>query len=351
SQELLGLLFPGSSVANPIDFLATGTAEQLGHILEYTDRYFENIDAIAVIFGTPGLFEIDAVYAVLDQKMRELSKPIFPILPSTLTAAREVQDFLSKGRVNFPDEVSFGKALARVYLTAEPQEETLPVIEVDKDRIRSIIAGCADGYADPQTVQELLDAAGIPRVAEMVVDNRPALDQALKTLGFPLVMKVVGPVHKSDVGGVVLNVNAVETALNEFERLMQITDTTAVMLQPMHKGKELFAGAKREEGFGHLVMCGMGGIFIEVFKDVAVGLAPLRRDDVTGMIRKLKSYKIIQGIRGDKGVNADAFIDAVVRLSALVETAPEIAEMDLNPMLGNPETVVAVDARIRIEKH
>jgi acetyltransferase len=351
SEELLQLLFPGSSVANPIDFLATGTAEQLGHILEYTDKYFNNIDAIAVIFGTPGLFSIDEVYEVLDRKMKELRKPIFPILPSTLTAAREVKDFLGKGRVNFPDEVNFGKALARVYHTPAPQEEDLPGIAIDKAKIRSIIAGCADGYAEPQTVQELLDAAGIPRVAEAVVKDIDALDLSLKTLGFPLVMKVVGPVHKSDVGGVVLNVLDSATAHREFERLMRIPDTVAVLLQPMHKGKELFAGAKREEGFGHMVMCGMGGIFIEVFKDVATGLAPLRQAEVSKMIHQLRGYKIIRGIRGDKGVNEAAFTEAVVRLSALVEAAPEIAEMDLNPLLGNPEVVVAVDARIRIEKH
>lgn len=351
SEELLQLLFPGSSVANPIDFLATGTAEQLGHILEYTDKYFDNIDAIAVIFGTPGLFSIDEVYEVLDRIMKELRKPIFPILPSTLTAAREVKDFLGKGRVNFPDEVNFGKALARVYHTPAPQEKDLPGIAIDKAKIRSIIAGCADGYAEPQTVQELLDAAGIPRVAEAVVKDTDALDVSLKTLGFPLVMKVVGPVHKSDVGGVVLNVLDCATAHREFERLMRIPDTVAVLLQPMHKGKELFAGAKREEGFGHMVMCGMGGIFIEVFKDVATGLAPLRQAEVSEMIHQLRGYKIIRGIRSDKGVNEAAFTEAVVRLSALVEAAPEIAEMDLNPLLGNPEAVVAVDARIRIEKH
>jgi acetyltransferase len=163
-------------------------------------------------------------------------------------------------------------------------------------------------------------------------------------------MKVVGPLHKSDVGGVVLNVLDEETVRNEFNRMIRIPDTTAILLQPMLDGLELYAGTKKEAGFGHTVLCGLGGIFIEVLKDVSAGLVPLARDESLAMIRRLKGYKILQGVRGQKGVSEDALADVVVRLSALMQVAPEIAEMDLNPLLGTPEGVTAVDARIRIQK-
>jgi len=179
------------------------------------------------------------------------------------------------------------------------------------------------------------------------------VDEAVKAaeeLGYPVVMKVVGPVHKSDVGGVVLNVADEVTVRKEFERMMQIEDTTGILLQPMLSGTELFAGAKAEPKFGHMVLCGLGGIFIEVLKDVNAGLAPLTIDEALHMIQDLKGYGISQGARGQEGVDEDKFADAVVRLSALVKAAPEIAEMDLNPLLGNEKQVVAVDARIRIEK-
>ena len=101
---------------------------------------------------------------------------------------------------------------------------------------------------------------------------------------------------------------------------------------------------------GHMVLCGLGGIFIEVLKDVKAGLAPLSREEALGMIKELKSYKIIQGVRGQEPVNEQKFAEAVSRVSALVKVAPEIFEMDLNPLLGNRDNVVAVDARIRIEK-
>ncbi len=161
-------------------------------------------------------------------------------------------------------------------------------------------------------------------------------------------MKVIGPVHKSDVGGVVLNVKNADQAVAEFERMIKIKDTTAILIQPMLSGTELFVGAKREGNFGHTILCGLGGIFIEVLKDVRSKLSPIDKDDAFDMIRNLKSYGIIKGARGQKGVNEEKFADILVRLSALLEAAPEIFEMDLNPLLGSPENVIAVDARIRI---
>ncbi|MCZ7557777.1 MAG: acetate--CoA ligase family protein [Bacteroidia bacterium] len=347
--ELLSQLYPGSSVANPIDFLATGTAAQLGTIIDYVDQRFDEIDAMVVIFGTPGLTRIFDVYEVLHEKMRSCRKPIFPVLPSTLTAREEVADFLAKGHLNFPDEVTLGNALARVYSTRKPTEESL-VPAVDHAAIRDVIASCDDGYIAPDAIQRLLDAAGIPRAGEAVASTADGAAAAASTLGYPVVMKVVGPVHKSDVGGVVLNVQDEARVRTEFDRMMRIPDTTAVLLQPMLSGIELFAGAKKEGGFGHLVLCGLGGIFIEVLKDVQAGLAPLSSEEALGMIRQLKGYRILQGVRGQAGVNEAAFAEVVSRLSALLEAAPEIMELDLNPLLGTPKGVTAVDARIRIER-
>lgn len=349
ADALLAQLYPGSSVANPIDFLATGTAEQLGVIIDAVDTRFDDIDAMVVIFGTPGLSPIFDVYDVLDEKMRTARKPMYPVLPSTLTARAEVEAFLAKGRINFPDEVTFGNALARIFHTPPPPEDE-PLPAIDRTAIRRVIDAEQDGYIAPESIQQLLDAAGIPRAGEAVVASVDDAVWEARRLGFPLVMKVVGPVHKSDVGGVVLGVRDEETVRTEFARMMTIADTTAVLLQPMLSGIELFAGAKNEDAFGHLVLCGLGGIFIEVLKDVRAGLAPLSRAEVRDMIRGLKGYRILQGVRGQAGVSEDAFIDVVVRLSALVQAAPEIIEMDLNPLLGTPEGVTAVDARIRLRK-
>lgn len=350
AEKLKEKLFAGSSVANPIDFLATGTAEQLGVIIDAVNNDFHHIDAMVVIFGTPGLSKIFDVYELLDEKMKNSKKPIYPVLPSLLTAAEEVRFFLSKGRINFPDEATLGLALAKIYHGSAPQPDAIERPTIDPQLIRIIIDEAENGYLVPEKVQALLDAAGIKRAGEEVADQADRAVAAANRLGYPVVMKVVGPVHKSDVGGVVLHVENAEQVRIEFERMIHIKDTTAILLQPMLSGLELFAGAKKEGAFGHMILCGMGGIFIEVLKDVAYELAPVDKSAAVRMIESLKSYPLLQGVRGQKPIQIDAFAETISRLSALLEVAPEIAELDLNPLLANEKQVIAVDARIRIEK-
>jgi len=349
APQLLEKLFPGSSVANPVDFLATGTAEQLGHIIDACEHDFDEVDGIAVIFGSPGLFEVYDVYDVLHEKMQSCKKPIFPILPSVINVKNEIEYFIQKGHVFFPDEVVFGNALCKVAATPEPSESyasDLPAVNVAA--IRKVIEASSDGYIDPDKLSILLDAAGIPRVKETVTDTREQILSAAKEIGYPLVMKVVGPVHKSDVGGVVLNVNSNEKLLCEFDRMMKIPETTAILIQTMASGMELFVGAKREDTFGHMILCGMGGIFIEVLKDVNVGLSPLKKSEALDMIRNLRSYKLIQGTRGQQGIDEELFAEIITRVSALMEVAPEIFEMDLNPLLGKGNQIIVVDARCNV---
>ena len=351
AKDLLSQLFPGSSVANPIDFLATGTAQQLGIIIDYCENRFDSIDGMVVIFGTPGLNKVFDVYAVLDEKMKTNVKPIFPVLPSVLTAAPEIEDFISRGRIFFRDEVVFGNALARVYRTHRPFVEKSRIQEVDHNRIRNVVNQAKDGYLSSAEICELLDASGIRRAGEAVVATAEDAKEEAKVLGFPVVMKVVGPIHKSDVGGVVLNVNNEQAVTAEFERMIRIRDTTAVLIQPMLSGTELFLGAKYEPNFGHMILCGLGGIFIEVMKDVAAGLTPLGKEEALFMIRNLKSYPIIKGIRGQKGVSVELFAEVILRLSALLKSAPEIMELDFNPLLGKEDSVIVVDARINLKKN
>ena len=147
AEALLSKLFPGSSVGNPIDFLATGTAEQLGFIIDACENDFDTIDAMAVIFGSPGLFENWDVYALLDEKMKTCKKPIFPILPSIINVKDEIADFIhNKHRINFPEECVFGNALAKVVNTPKPQPEAAVLPKVDTAAIRRVIEGAESGY-------------------------------------------------------------------------------------------------------------------------------------------------------------------------------------------------------------
>ena len=350
AESLREKLFPGSSVNNPFDFLATGTAEQLGYIIDACQNDFDNIDAMAVIFGSPGLFPVSDVYDLLDKKMRSGKKPIFPILPSVINVKQEIIDFIEKGNINFPDEVVFANALTKVLNTPGPEITDNNNISIDRSRIRSIINKSSNGYLDPPDVSALLDAAGIPRAPESVAVSEEEALKACSLMGYPVVMKVVGPVHKSDVGGVVLNVSDKETVLKEYVKMMKIAGAKAVLIQKMVSGMELFAGVKAEGPFGHLILTGLGGIFIEVLKDVSASLVPVSESEAIRMIHSLKSYEIIKGVRGKPGINESVYIDIICRLSALVEAAPEIFEMDLNPLMGTMDGIIAVDARIRIKR-
>ncbi len=354
SPALLSKLFAGSSVGNPIDFLATGTAEQLGYIIDAVENDYTDIDFSVVIFGSPGLFSNKEVYDLLDEKMKTCKKPIFPVLPSIINVKQEIEDFIAKGRINFPEECVLGNALVKVWNTPKPQPEHVELPQVDVARIRRTIEKCESGYLEIADYNELLDAAGISRKKSVEVSKKEDALAFAKEVGcskeVPLVMKVVGPLHKSDVGGVTLGVKDLDTVAKEFDRLIVIPETYAVEMYPMLDGTDVYIGAIRDDKFGHQIFFGLGGIFIEVLKDVQSALAPITAEEAKQMLTKLRGYKILQGVRGQEPVNIDLYADQVARVSALVQAAPEIVEMDLNPLLGNPRYVTAVDARIRIQK-
>jgi acyl-CoA synthetase (NDP forming) len=349
-DKLLAMMNPGASSNNPIDMIATATSEQLDNIIEYVDKKMPEIDGMTVIFGSNGLNDMTVIYDLLHRKIEECDKPLLPILPSVASSQTELEYFLGKGHVNFPDEVVLGRALTKISNTPFPADEKIFLKDIDVPLIRSIIDNAPNGYLEPEIIQKLITAAGIPTVKEAVVKKKKELVAVADKAGFPLALKVIGPVHKSDVGGVTLNIKSKTHLEAEFDRMIRIKDVKAVLVQRMLTGTELFIGAKYEPKFGHVILCGLGGIFVEVLGDVSSGLAPLTHSEAISMIRSLKAYRIIHGTRGKPGINEQKFAEIIVRLSSLLRFATEIKEMDLNPLIGTPETITVVDARIRIEK-
>jgi acetyltransferase len=349
-ENLLAMMNQGASAVNPIDMIATATNDQLDRVIDYVDKNLPQIDGMSVIFGSNGLNDMTEIYDLLHKKIRDCNKPLYPILPSVSSSFKELEYFLNKGHVNFPDEVVLGRALTKIYNTPSPAEEKVFLQDINVPLVREIIDKTQSGYLEPSVIQQLLNAAHIPVVKEQVVSSKKELLSIANTTGFPLALKVVGPVHKSDVGGVTLNIKSVKHLEAEFKRMMQIKGVKSVLVQPMLSGTELFIGAKYEPRFGHIILCGLGGIFVEVLGDVSSGLAPLTFNEAESMIRSLRSYRIIKGTRGKPGINESKFAEIIVRLSSLLRYATEIKEMDLNPLIGSPDGITVVDARIRIEK-
>ena len=349
-DNLLAMMNQGASAINPIDMIATATNDQLDNVIEYVDKQLSMIDGMSVIFGSNGLNDMTEIYDLLHQKIRDCNKPLYPILPSVTSSSEELGYFLNKGHVNFPDEVVLGRALTKIFNTPSPAEENIFLENIDVPLVRQIIDESPDGYLEPAVIQRLLNAAHIPVVKEKVIKSKRELLAVANKTGYPLALKVVGPVHKSDVGGVTLNIKSVKHLEAEFKRMMEIKGVRAVLMQQMLSGTELFIGAKYEPRFGHIILCGLGGIFVEVLGDVSSGLAPLTFNEAESMIRSLRSYSIIRGTRGKPGINEAKFAEIIVRLSSLLRHATEIKEMDLNPLIGSPEGITVVDARIRIER-
>ncbi len=349
-DNLLSMMNSGASADNPIDMIATATLDQLDKVIDYVDRELPSIDGMSVIFGNNGLTDINKIYDLLHKKILECNKPLFPILPSVISSSRELQYFLSKGHVNFPDEVVLARALTRIRNTPFPASEEICLENTKIPVIREIIENAPNGYLDPELTMQILIAANIPVVKEETASTKEELIAKAGIIGYPLALKVIGPVHKSDVGGVTLNIKSEDHLLAEFSRMKSIKGVKAVLVQEMVSGTELFIGAKYEPKFGHIILCGLGGIFVEVLGDVSSGLAPLTFEEAKSMIRSLKSYRIIHGTRGKPGINQSKFSEIIVRLSGMLRYATEIKEMDLNPLIGSPDGIAVVDARIRIEK-
>jgi len=349
-NRILGMMNQGASAVNPIDMIATATIEQLDKIIEYVDKDLKSIDGMSVIFGNNGLNDMSEIYDLLHKKIIECNKPLYPILPSISSSFRDLENFMNKGNVNFPDEVVLGRALTRISNTPNPADEKIFLDKVDVPGIRKIIDSSESGYLEPAAIQKLLSAAHISLVKEAVAKTKGEIITLANKMGYPLALKVVGPVHKSDVGGVTLNIKSQKHLEAEFARMKKISGVTGVMVQEMLSGTELFIGAKYEPKFGHIILCGLGGIFVEVLGDVSSGLAPLTFNEADSMIKSLRAYKIIRGTRGKPGINESKFAEIIVRLSSLLRFATEIKELDLNPLIGSQKNITVVDARIRIEK-
>lgn len=348
ANELLSILYSGSSVSNPIDFLATGTAEQLGLIIDYCNNDFEEIDEIIVIFGSPGLFDVDSVYDLLSEKIETSKKPIYPVLPSPVNTESAMINFVEKGKIFFPDESVLADAIAKVYSNTPVFTIEDKSLLIDNSLI-NIINNSNHKYLSPIEITNFLEYSEIKQVPEYIVQTEFELNSTLDVLSFPLVFKVIGPIHKTDVSGVVLNINSKKKAIFELNRLMKIEKANSVLIQPMISGMELFVGAKREDNLGHLIMMGMGGIYLETIKDIKTILSPISKEEVTYMIKSLKSYQILQGSRGNKGIDIDKFIDIILKLDKLLTSFPQISEIDINPLIATRGDIFAVDCRIKID--
>jgi len=350
TQAKLSSVLPAeASLVNPIDALPSRSASQIAEILRILDKYEkDNLDIVTVLLGDSGMSDNAPIYETIAKAMICSTLPVIPMFSSLVTSSAKIEQFSSQGRIFFSDEVALGKALGRVSRKIIPKLVTSSHNWYDVKKIRSILDGHS-GALPPAIVSQLLQTAGfrLPYQAEIFSSDR--LVQECENIMFPLAMKVIGPLHKSDVGGVKLGLNSLLKTTAAWEELMQIPGAEGVVIQPMISGIEVIAGTLREGDFGQLVMFGLGGIYTEVFEDVHFNLAPLSDRESREMVVGIKSFPIIKGTRGEEGMDIDLLAENLQRLSWLVADFPQIKEIDLNPIKGKGRDLYVVDARIIVD--
>jgi acetyl coenzyme A synthetase (ADP forming)-like protein len=362
-EQLSEFLPPTASLKNPVDMIASASAEDYRRTLQ-TLIDAGACDAILVIFVPPLVTEaVDVAGAIREVAEAKPSMPIAAVFMSADGAPAELSsDELRVPGFEFPEEAARAVALAAKYgrWRARPPGQLIAPAGIVPERAAAIIShqlASGSGWLPPGDVYALLSAYGLPLVPTAVVaDANEAVAKAAE-VGLPVALKADarGVLHKTDVGGVKLDLDSPESiraAVGEIEASVAAVGRVldGLILQPMAPaGPELIVGVVHDPSFGPVLACGAGGTTAELIKDVAVRITPLTDVDAHEMLRSLHTFPLLDGYRGAPRSNVPAIEDVLLRVSAMVEDHPEIVELDCNPLIAQPDGAVIVDARVRIE--
>ena len=364
-ETLRSFLPSAASVKNPIDMIASAPIEHYKETLK-TVIADPNVDMIMVIYlPFLGLKDIDVAKAVMEIKKEYPEKPVIGVFMTK----SEFFTALSELDVNMPffmyaEEAADGfNRLNQQRLWMERPEGKIPVYDVDREKAKQIIKqSLAEGRAQLTTREsiDVLDAYGIRVCKSGFATTEDEVVEVGNSIGYPVVMKMTSKTtsHKTDVGGVRVNIGSEEQLRAEYRDLIAkltekglIDGLEGVIIQEMVKGnREMVCGIATDPQYGPMMMFGLGGVFIEVMKDVTFRIAPLTDIDAKEMIKSVKAYKLLEGARGTTPAQMDQIEETLLRLSQLVHDFSFIDELDINPLLISEKTGegIAVDGRIKV---
>jgi acetyltransferase len=353
-------LYPEASISNPVDVLATAGAEHFRAALDaMMDE--EQIDSILINFVTPFFVDTDSIAEEIIEVNKAGRKPIICNLMTDKRQWTETFRIMREGGVpcySFPGTA----ARALVALTQYSQVRSREIRrarkfdDVDKGKAEDILQKAkvaGRGVLLASEVYEVLAAYNISAADWRIANNAEEAVKAAAEIGFPVVVKADSKsiVHKSDVGGVAVNLrdgNAVRSVVEEMEKKLEAEGLRFFVQQYLLGGLEVIVGAKAEEGLGHLVMFGIGGIYVEILRDMIFKLSPVTTAEAWEMLSSIKGAPLLKGARGKKAADEEGIIEVIQRVSQLVTELPMIQEMDLNPIIAYEDRVSVVDARVSI---
>jgi acetyltransferase len=363
-ERLRPILPEDASLRNPLDLMASASPQGYRAALEalLSDP---GIDAIMSIFVPPlGIRQEDIAEAIVAAKSGENHKPLLAVLMGRQGLPQGKAELHAVGVPAYIFPESAARALGAMCRYREWRERPLPVpepFEVDTSAAQRILARArAAGRArlDEIEARDLLVAYGILTPEAVLATTEDEAIRSADRMGYPVVMKVMAPaiLHKSDVGGVRVGIGNAPEARDAWREIMAGARRarpeaviTGIMIQPMvAEGREMIVGMTRDPSVGALLMFGLGGTLVEVLGDVVFRLAPINRLDAAEMVRGIRSIRLLQGVRGAPPASLTALEDVLLRVSRLVTDFPEIAELDINPVLAFADRAVAVDARVML---
>jgi acyl-CoA synthetase (NDP forming) len=351
-------LFPEASIGNPLDVLATAGAEHFRVAVDVLMAE-EQIDSLYINLVTPFFVDTDGIAREIVAANAQAKKPIICNLMTDKRQWTETLRILREGGIpcySFPGTAARALAALTRYQEIRSREVGAPrrFDDVDRDRAQEIIQkakGAGREHLSAAEVYEILATYGLATADWRVVDSPGEAAKAASEIGFPVVVKADSEsiVHKSDVGGVVVDLkdgNAVRAAIEDMERGLEAEGLRFLVQEYLPGGMEIIVGAKAEEDLGHLIMFGLGGIYVEILEDVAFKLSPVTAVEAVEMLSSIKAAPLLKGVRGERGIDEEGIIEIIQRLSQLVTDLPMIREMDLNPVIAYGDRVAVVDARI-----
>lgn len=356
-------LLPGASASNPVDLIASAPAEHYGRAIEAV-LADPNIDALIVIFTPPMVTKAEDVARSIAEAVNRTAKdkPILTVFLSPQAPPEALR--LSKPHIPsfaFPETAAIALARAARYRDWRAQPESWPPAFEDlrRDEAASIVATAllrGDGWLTPDEIEKLFLCYGLPLIEQKIVGGPDEAGELAEQLGGEIALKVIAPVviHKTEAGGVQLHLRGADQVRDAAIRMEKQLysrgqGATGFLVQRMAEaGVEMIVGVVHDAQFGPVVACGAGGVQVELLRDVSVRLTPLSSDDASEMVRSLKTYPLLTGFRGRPSYDVAALEDAVLRVSALVEDIPQIAELDCNPFVVHEQGTTILDARVRV---
>jgi acyl-CoA synthetase (NDP forming) len=361
AKEVLGeKLFPEASIGNPIDVLATAGAEHFRAAIDVMMAE-EQIDSLYINFVTPFFVDTDSIAREIADVSRQQKKPIICNLMTDKRQWTGTLGILRDGGIpcySFPGTAARALAALTRYQEIRSRQIGLPgkFDDVDRNKALEILQNAKDTgrkFLSATEAYGLLTAYGMPIAGWRLASNSEEAVSAAAEIGFPVVVKAdaASIVHKSDVGGVAVDLkdaHAVRAAVQNMEKRLQAEGLRFLVQEYVPAGLEVIVGAKAEEELGHLIMFGLGGIYVEVLEDVAFALSPVTSVEAREMLSSIKAAPLLKGVRGQGGVDEEGIVEIIQRLCQLVTDLPAVQEVDLNPIVACRDRVTVVDARITL---